>query len=151
MYNNYWNPNQDVMYPNAVPNVDSQYHYSPNYIPAVDSNSFRNYHTPYPQYDNLEERDTFLNLSISEATRTDLGNGFYRFAWENRQINGNDYLTAVLSAGNYKVISAGYGMQGEADAHARESFPRDANTWNITVRNPTPQPRKIAFYLIAKI
>ena len=79
-----------------------------------------------------------------------LGNGFYRFAWENRIIGPNQILPVFIHAGDLKVINAGYGIQDLGNAILVESYPKDKNNWYMTVQNRVNAQRKIAFYLIAK-
>ncbi|HFK1738590.1 TPA: hypothetical protein ACGXP7_001921 [Bacillus cereus] len=162
MYNNYWNPNQDVMYPNAVPNVgpnNPYYHAGRNNI--FDSSNFNDIgfnnnqiqHQTYPTNNELKSEyriDLELPQSGMGFQGDDLGNGFYRFAWENRSIGARQILPVSIHAGPLKVISAGYGIQNSGNAILVESYPKDQNNWYMTVQNLVDAPRKIAFYLIAK-
>ncbi|PEW27346.1 hypothetical protein [Bacillus thuringiensis] len=146
MYNNYWNPNQDVMYPNAVPNVDSQY--PPNYVSNADSN----FYMPIPRDSELRERR--IELRATKGTGRQLGNGFERFDWPDiTDIFPNEYLTAFMTAEGMQVISGGWAPGGYAPLFAMESYPQPTrlDTWIITALNQAQgNPRKISFYLIAK-
>ncbi|PFL06525.1 hypothetical protein [Bacillus thuringiensis] len=148
MYNNYWNPDQSMMYPNNIQNEDTNYQYSSNYISNVDSN----FHMPIPR--NGEVRERRLELRATKGTGTQLGNGFERFDWPDiTDISPNEYLTAIMSAEGMNVISGGWAPGGYAPLFAMESFPlpRRLDTWVITTLNQAQgNPRKMSFYLIAK-
>ncbi|HFK1756491.1 TPA: hypothetical protein ACGXQC_000857 [Bacillus cereus] len=150
MYNNYWNPNQNVMYPNAVPNVGpNNMLNSSNFHDA----SFNNNQIQYQTYsaNNELSSEYRIDLDVPPGFQGDnLGNGFYRFAWEDRSIGPREILPVSIHAGAWKVINAGYGIQDLGNAILVESYPKDKNNWYMTVQNLVNAPRKIAFYLIAK-
>ncbi|NRS52070.1 hypothetical protein [Brevibacillus sp. HB2.2] len=108
------------------------------------------YQIPNEQFQ-LIQRQQPLDLSTEGATNSqNLGNGFHRYAWEERTIPGSTYLGVRIFAGSKKVITAGYGVAKYAPIYAMESFPRTANQWYMTIYNPTDADRQLGIYLIAK-
>ncbi|MDF9529498.1 hypothetical protein [Bacillus cereus] len=168
MYNNYWNPNQDVMYPNAVPNVDSQYYYSLGSVPGVDPNyrmvyqnatssEAPNVNSNY-QFSQSIVQDTFsgyrdLTLTANQSGGIDIGNGFRLFSFEPaRPIASGQYLTIFLNAPELRVINAGWKVGGApAKIFAIESFARHRDQWVITLYNDDSVEKMVTFSLIAKL
>ncbi|WP_306008092.1 hypothetical protein [Bacillus sp. MMSF_3353] len=163
MYNNYWNPNQDMMYQNSVPNVDpnNSFYLNTGRNNMFDSSNFHgvgfnnNNQIQYQTYptNNELKREYRMDLDVPVGMvppENDLGNGFFRFTWENRTIDRKQILPVTIHAGSLNVINAGYGIQGLGDAMLVESLPKDKNTWYMTVQNLSDAQRKIGFYLIAK-
>lgn len=149
MYNNYyWNQNQGMMYPNTVPNEDSQYPNPLSYSPNED------FHYQVPTSRNSDIRNRTIELRAVKGTGKQLGDGFERFDWPDiTDIYPDEYLTAVMSVDGGKVISGGWAPGGFSPLYALESLPdtRRLDTWIITALNQTPgNPRKISFFLIAK-
>ncbi|WP_242315572.1 hypothetical protein [Bacillus cereus group sp. BfR-BA-01355] len=179
MYNNYWNPNQNMMYPNAVPSVNPNYQHAPNYIPSEDPN-YRmtypnavpsidsNYKTMYPNssedsdyqfsqnnvpsYRNEREQKAYLYGEDAQG-RTELGHGFMSFSWAPEIIEPNQYLIAYLHAPkNMNVINGGWKISSPNDpVFAIESYDRQLNQWIITLYNASERSKQITFTLIAKM
>ncbi|NEZ45175.1 hypothetical protein [Paenibacillus alvei] len=82
------------------------------------------------------------------GTPIDLGDGFYSYSW-NLEIGEKETLSCFLSAGNLKVINAGFAPARYEPIYAMESFPRRINQWVISIINESGQ-RHITLYLIAK-
>ncbi|MCU5537261.1 hypothetical protein OCB04_15100 [Bacillus cereus] len=176
MYNNYWNPNQGLMYPNVYPNYEN----NPNYIPIEDPN-YRmthpnagpsidpNYEMIYPNSsENSEyqfsqsinqnnapgyrnERDQQTTLTAAEHLGTDLGHGFKSFAWEPVTVNPKEYFVVFLEAPGRKVISGGWKLGSPNDrVFAVESYDRKINQWVITLFNDSNRPKPVTFTLMTK-
>ncbi|MDA2379163.1 hypothetical protein SAMN04487767_101511 [Bacillus wiedmannii] len=172
MYNNYWNPNQSLMYPNVYPNYEN----NPNYIPIEDPN-YRmahpnagpsidpNYEMMYPNsigdseyqfsqnngpgYRN--ERDQQTTLTAAEHLGTDLGHGFKSFSWEPVTVNPKEFFVVFLEAPGRKVISGGWKLGSPNDrVFAVESYDRKINQWVITLFNDSNRPKPVTFTLMTK-
>ncbi|KAA0823498.1 hypothetical protein [Bacillus sp. AY2-1] len=145
MYNNYWNPNQSLMYPNVYPNYEN----NPNYIPIEDPN-YRmthpnagpsmdpNYEMMYPNssedsgyqfshdlnqsnvhgYRNERQQKAYLYSEgdTEEArSRGDLGHGFWSFSWTPKTVEPNKYLVVFLHTPNMNVINGGWKISSPND------------------------------------
>ncbi|MGK9485125.1 hypothetical protein ACSSUS_18355 [Bacillus tropicus] len=176
MYNNYWNPNQSLMYPNVYPNYEN----NPNYIPIEDPN-YRmahpnagpsidpNYEMMYPnsigdsEYQfsqNINQnnapgyrndRDQQTTLTAAEHLGTDLGHGFKSFSWEPVTVNPKEFFVVFLEAPGRKVISGGWKLGSPNDrVFAVESYDRKINQWVITLFNDSNRPKPVTFTLMTK-
>ncbi|HDR4861597.1 TPA: hypothetical protein QCR61_003894 [Bacillus cereus] len=168
MYNNYWNPNHDMMFQKAVPSVDPNHRYAPNYVSSVDPNyqyspnaitnvDSYNQNTSGIQVPNFQNSDDGrqtrkkISLTAIKGRGTDLGDGFESFSWDAGQISYNEYLLVFMDAPEMKVINGGWAPNDEAPLYAMENYPRKINQWVITLFNEKPgNPRPIRFFLIAK-
>ncbi|MCT6901939.1 MAG: hypothetical protein M3Z48_01770 [Lactobacillus sp.] len=164
MYNNYWNPNQNIMYPNAHPN----YQYSQNYIPSDETN-YRMIHSnidpsavanvdPKYQYSQNKvqrtfNRDSELSLTDHEVTNDiNIGDGFYFTSWSDTTINSKGFHTFTLNATDRRVISGGWKLLGRAaKVFAVESYPRHRDQWIITLYNDEDIEKRISPSLITKL
>ncbi|MCU5275408.1 hypothetical protein PDN41_27475 [Bacillus cereus] len=180
MYNNYWNPNQNVMYQNAFPNVHSNYQNTQNYIP-IENPNYRmthpnvgpsidpNYEMMYPNSsEDLEyqfshdlnqsnvhgyrdERQPETYLYIREAKQTRLGDKFWSFSWKPQTVQPGQYLLAFLNAPDMNVINGGWKISSPNDrVFAIESYDRQLDQWVITLYNDSQNTKQVTFTLIAK-
>lgn len=142
MYNNYWNPNHNMMFQNAVPSVDPNYQYFSNHVPNVN---------PYDQVSMDKDRESLaLDLYLyPESQPTDLGDGFFSYSWE-RIVNQRGLIRAAMIVPGKKVISGGVAPQGWDPFYIFESLPNSKDQWVISVHNGKGGGRRINFYVIAK-
>ncbi|MCU5138268.1 hypothetical protein OCA06_00370 [Bacillus cereus] len=178
MYNNYWNPNQNMMYSNTAPSVNPNYQHAPNYIPSVDPNdriiypnagpsNYSNYEMMYPNDSEStesdyqfsqnnapgywNERDQETTLTAAEHLGTDLGHGFKSFSWDPVTVNPKEYFVVFLEAPGRKVISGGWKLGSPNDrVFAVESYDRKIHQWVITLFNDSNRPKPVRFTLMTK-
>ncbi|PJH94843.1 hypothetical protein [Bacillus sp. SN1] len=125
--------------------------YNCYYVPMLMPNSIPTYNIERSTEDFSRQRRREIPLDIREASRADLGNGFYSYEWLNYVvINPNEYLVCVMAGQNINVINGGFAPRDLAPMYAMESFPRRKNQWVVTVHNPTGSSRELSLYLIAK-
>lgn len=168
MYNNYWNLNQNTMYPNyrityPYPSANNPFRQNDissfnlndqivlSDIPSTSQKYFESI-SPYGDTRQPDPKRETIHLNAAKGNGVSLGDGFEYFRWDGYSIDSNEYLTAFLNAPELNVVSGGWAPQHYSPLYALESFPYSTSQWVITVFNPNSSigPRNISFFLIAK-
>lgn len=153
MYNNYWNPYQNAMYPNVIPSVNPDYRMTyPTDNQSIDLDyqfSRNGYQGDVNGYEN--ERQLQAHLYSNDARAFDRGDKFWSFSWQPETIGPGQYLVAFLNAPQMNVISGGWKISSPNDrVFAIESYDRQVSQWVITLYNASQNTKQVTFTLIAR-